>query len=75
MGYGKTRLGKQIGNKEAAGVDARLLYGYLADAVFFVTGEVRVEPSGKVTILATGPLANLAASDQSAMPWRAGRTR
>ncbi len=44
-GYAKTRLGAAIGAEQAAGVYARLLYGYLLDLLHTDLGEARVELS------------------------------
>jgi rSAM/selenodomain-associated transferase 1 len=44
-GYAKTRLGVVIGAEQAAGVYARLLYGYLLDLLRADLGKTRVELS------------------------------
>lgn len=44
-GYAKTRLGAAIGVEQAAGVYARLLYGYLVDLLRADLGDTRIELS------------------------------
>nr|MBC8444702.1 DUF2064 domain-containing protein [Chloroflexota bacterium] len=44
-GYAKTRLGVVIGAEQAAGVYARLLYGYLLDLLRADLGNARIELS------------------------------